>query len=520
MQEQEAIRLHKKQVAALTEADFGIDPAAWQQASKQEEEDGSDVDGKGVFHETLPIVEITNSMSSEERHDILRSRYPEFEPLAATFVELQAIHDDLEMAATAANVAQLRMDAKANGTSEDPSEPLKTPIAVVKYRTLIGYLAALSMYFAIFTSSKESSSSKNTPMGPAELRDHSIMETLLQWRGLWKKVKDVAIPDLVETDLTSPGVTNGNTLISDVQELDHNMSDDIPQEEKPKRKRIRKSKTQRAAEMAQAEADARHAERLRKTEEDLANLSALARASKLPSTSKKIKTSVATNGDDSDSELGEQTTLTAHEAAEKAKRKKTLRFYTSQIAQKANKRDAAGREAGGDMDIPYRERLKDRQARLNAEAENRGRKKPVQSEPLGDQSDEEDRQLAQDLRNDTEGNYYDLIASQTSQKKADRRALRDARIAAEKEGGTVRVVEQTTADGKRAISYAIEKNKGLAPKRKKDIRNPRVKKRKKYEEKKKKLGSIRQVYKGGEGRGGYGGELTGIKTGLIRSVKL
>jgi U3 small nucleolar RNA-associated protein 3 len=58
-------------------------------------------------------------------------------------------------------------------------------------------------------------------------------------------------------------------------------------------------------------------------------------------------------------------------------------------------------------------------------------------------------------------------------------------------------------------------------KRKKDVRNPRVKKRKKYEEKKKKkLSSIRAVYKGGEGRGGYGGEKTGIKTGLVKSIKL
>lgn len=64
------------------------------------------------------------------------------------------------------------------------------------------------------------------------------------------------------------------------------------------------------------------------------------------------------------------------------------------------------------------------------------------------------------------------------------------------------------------------RNKGLAPKRNKDSRNPRVKKRKKFEEKKKKLGSIRQLYKGGEGPGGYGGELTGIKKNLVKSVKL
>lgn len=66
----------------------------------------------------------------------------------------------------------------------------------------------------------------------------------------------------------------------------------------------------------------------------------------------------------------------------------------------------------------------------------------------------------------------------------------------------------------------IEKNKGLAPRRKKDVRNPRVKKRNKYAEKQKKLKSMKSVYSGGEGRGGYSGELTGIKSGLVKSVKL
>jgi len=61
----------------------------------------------------------------------------------------------------------------------------------------------------------------------------------------------------------------------------------------------------------------------------------------------------------------------------------------------------------------------------------------------------------------------------------------------------------------------------LTPHRKKDVRNPRVKKRIRYEDKMKKLGSKKAQYKpGGEGRGGYKGELTGIKSGLVKSIKL
>lgn len=56
--------------------------------------------------------------------------------------------------------------------------------------------------------------------------------------------------------------------------------------------------------------------------------------------------------------------------------------------------------------------------------------------------------------------------------------------------------------------------------RKKEVRNPRVKKRMKYEAKLKKLGSMKAIYKGGEERGGYSGEKTGIKAGVVKSVKL
>ncbi len=98
--------------------------------------------------------------------------------------------------------------------------------------------------------------------------------------------------------------------------------------------------------------------------------------------------------------------------------------------------------------------------------------------------------------------------------------MAEAQAQAAKEGGQVYVEEKVGPDGKRAITYAISKNKGLAPRRKKEVRNPRVKKKMRYEKAKKKLGSIRPIYKGGEGRGGYGGELTGIKTNVLKGVKL
>lgn len=520
-EEAEARRLQQKQLQGMTEADFGFDEVDWKETGK----DGSgDEDGEGkVVREVLPKLEITDDMSPDERVRILRIRYPEFEPLAKEFMALRPVHEGLKTALMEAMAVYQNKTRKTEVPSHFEAPNLS--ILDLKYRTLGCYLAALCMYFALFTSSAAGSDGKPAAMPAEELRDHTIMESLVQFRDNWRLAKDLPVP--AANDIAAEEEPLPNVLGSEHAEVNDALDKRRQTQKKPKQ---RKSKAQKAAEAAQAEAAALQAEKLRKTEENLADLSSLTKRLKDPpksSTTSSKPTQTQTQDDSDSSDFGDQTTLTPHEAAQKALHKKSLRFYTSQIAQKSNKRGAAGRDAGGDADIPYRERLQDRQARLNAEAEKRGKVRPKESnskgDPLGGPSDEEDYAIAMELRKGEGGgeeDYYDLVASRSAEKKAAKAALAAARAQAEKEGGIVRFVEEEGVDGKRAISYAIEKNKGLAPKRKKDVRNPRVKKRKKFEEKKKKLGSIRAVYKGGEGRGGYAGELTGIKKNLVKSIKL
>jgi U3 small nucleolar RNA-associated protein 3 len=339
------------------------------------------------------------------------------------------------------------------------------------------------------------------------------MESLLHCRELWSKVINLK-PSLdieQEEDL----------ITAEVDILDKAGDSALPsQDQEPASK---KSKKQRARELAAAEALKARAERIRAAEEELQDLSSLIPKVKKSSKQPAVKSIV--RAAESDSDFGEEESLSARALAEKASKKKSLRFYTSQIAQKANRRADAGRDAGGDADLPYRERLRDRQARLNAEAEKRGKKldeygrgTALGGDDSGDNDDDAD--VANAVRGE-EDDYYDMV-TQVSRKKKEDKAERYTAIAAAKAAGKqMRVVEgEVGEDGKRAIGYVIEKNKGLTPKRKKDVRNPRVKKRKKFEEKKKKLASIRAVYKGGEERGGYGGEKTGIKTNLVKSIKL
>ena len=520
-EEAEAIRLQKKHLQGLTEADFGFDEAEWLEFGKGGGQDDQG-DENRVISEILPQLEITDSMGPEEKTRVLTTRYPEFQPLAKEFLELQDTHEELRLAAVALKSVEAHLSHDSDKHASDEIPLNVASIAPLKYSALSGYLAALSMYLAIFSSNVEIEDGKAQSINPVELRDHPIMETLMQCRDLWGKVRDVQIPEPAELAINNKQDSGDTNVLEELPLNGVKGSQSTEKVDKARPKKTKKNAAQRAAEIAQVEADKRRAERIQQTEENLKHLSTLKSISSRRSKLARVPDLQKDFEDGDDSEFGDATTLTTYEAAEKAKRKKTLRFYTSQITQKANRRDNAGRDAGGDADIPHRERLRDRQARLNAEAESRGRKKKeLKGEALGGDSDEEDHKAAKEIRaDDNEEDYYDLVATRSKQKKSDKAALAAAQQQAAKEGGLVHAVEEVGADGKRAITYAIEKNKGLAPKRKKDVRNPRVKKRKKYEDKKKKLSSIRQVYKGGEGRGGYGGELTGIKKGLIRSVKL
>jgi U3 small nucleolar RNA-associated protein 3 len=74
-------------------------------------------------------------------------------------------------------------------------------------------------------------------------------------------------------------------------------------------------------------------------------------------------------------------------------------------------------------------------------------------------------------------------------------------------------------DQKRKADYKILANKGLTPYRKKEVRNPRVKRRLKYEKAKKKLGSIRMLAVDKKTLGNYHGESTGIKSDISKSTK-
>ncbi|KAH9936644.1 Sas10 C-terminal domain-containing protein [Fomitopsis serialis] len=227
------------------------------------------------------------------------------------------------------------------------------------------------------------------------------------------------------------------------------------------------------------------------------------------------------SGPSSTDVYGEATSLQAADAADKQARKKSLRFHAARIENtNARRQNARSNAMGGDDDIPYRERKKAKEARLAREvAKGRGEG----GDDLDDAEPEprrRDKKRARDEDSDSDGGdgdadgYYELVQRKSKERKEKKKAEYEAAKAAE------RPDIDESADGPRALTRAILKNKGLTPHRGKSVRNPRVKKRQKYEKAKKKVSSQKAVYKGGiSDTGHYDGEKSGISR-VVKSVRL
>lgn len=423
-EEAEAKRLQKKKRAKMTESDFL--ESEWLTAK-----DDEDQEEKDVVTEVLGDMEIPEDMSEHDRLRLLQSRYPELEPLAE---ELLALQPQLD---------QLRKEAEGQAARSLP---------VVKYRICGSYVATLGMYFALLTSPVRDSEGSSKPLDPTELRDHEVMTFLLETREAWQNVKGLKLSKAASAIASIPSPPEEDAMLLD------SAGDEVAQ------KAVKKEKKKSKKEKREAKA----------IEDSLADLDALITAK--PKKAKKVKAVevAAANDDDDRSDFGDEEALGDAEAQEKAKRKKSLRFYTSQIVQKAQNRADRSRMAGGDDDVPIKERLRDRQARLNAEAIKRGTQRSKLGTNLGEEdSDDEDKAVAGAVRKDQDEEYYDMIAAKGNQNKAEKAARKEALAAA---GLADKVVEKEVIgeDGRRLITYQIEKNKGLTPHRKKDVRNPRL----------------------------------------------
>ena len=126
-------------------------------------------------------------------------------------------------------------------------------------------------------------------------------------------------------------------------------------------------------------------------------------------------------------------------------------------------------------------------------------------------SDDDEAQPRKREREPVEDEFYKEAKALAEGKKASKKSKYSA-------PGTLPPRPDPTVDGARTITTDIEKNRGLTPHRSKATKNPRKHNRDKFEKAKmRRKGQVQEVKSGAAG--GYGGEKTGIKSGVTRGVR-
>ena len=490
-EEEEARRIQKQNLAKLDASAFVNDLDAWKDDvadSDEEGDDGQDAQLASLSEEAIA------SMSQEEKLQLLHARHPEFEPLSGEVVRLTPILTSLQALAT-----------------KRPRHPQIT-LVNLKIDAVRSYLAVLAFYFYYLTQPQ----AKAMPV-----KEHEMMITLVQCREAWNRVADLVVDVEELSDVES---------IASVQPTATKAVAAAKAVEVASKKRKRSAKEIVPASKKVSFAPTTSSAKLDlnlDSDDDIDDAVRAFSAVKDRRTSKSATTIGKNRSDRGDAQAD------AIDAADAAASRKSLRFHAAKIASKAGKRQRHATQSG-DMDVPYRERRKERELRLAAEAEARLGKAGT-SEALGMGGDDLDnvdtvpRTAATGGGNDgdsayDDNDYYNTVANAAKARKVQKKADHDAEVAAvraARAGYAIETIDGTlSADGKRAIDRTIAANKGLTPRRAKENRNARVKKRKRYEAAQKKVGSQKAVFKGGLAGRSYGGESTGINSKVVKSVRL
>ncbi|CAM0141429.1 something about silencing protein 10 [Umbelopsis sp. WA50703] len=471
-EEQEAIRLQKKRIAAMEEEDF-VD-AGWGGVSLEKDEDEDRKLVESVNKE-LDDISFSNDIEAERISKRIKSNMPAAEVLKLLQNEspelVELLNEFKDRLVTVKEMAPLI-------TSVQEMTDIKNKAAdfyKFKYHLLLNYLTNIAFYLCLKAS------------GTPNIRDHPVINSLVELRtaiektevienklGIQQKIENLRVQlDVLKAPKKQTNGTNGANGL---------------------RLKSKKQKVTQPEPESLSEEDHVDEELESDLEEDIIDVPMIEEEFKSMKKAAKKRKRAAESNDFHDLDM-----LDSVDIEDKAAKKRSLRDIVSKIDSKQQKRAA---KFQGDVDIPYRDRFKQ---------EKNGVAQPQDNSADLDDADWDESDIRQaNAANDDEDLY--------EQVKAQKAAAKDAKKADYEAGRMPIISEEDLADGdKRGVTWQILKNRGLTPHRKKENRNARVKHRNKYEKKMKKLSSFRAVAK--TPTGAYGGETTGIRTGLARSVK-
>ncbi|KAL9555883.1 hypothetical protein PS6_002601 [Mucor atramentarius] len=469
-EEEEALRIQKEQLANMDEADFVDDAlAGWglgndedAEADKKLVEDVSK-ELEDISFDVMKVEKRRKNLPVAEKIKIIQNESPELIDLLDEFKDKVQVVNTLKPLVEKIQQKKKEQDAAAQ-------------FLFFKYQTLMNYMTNISFYFALKASEA------------SDIREHPVIQALFKLRQTLEKLESV------EEKL-------GSDIEAFITGLDQEEKT-ITRQPKQNKKSTKKSKASATiAHESELEFESDQQDESENEQDIMNEIQDIEQEFKsLKKLAKKRKRAAVSD------DFGELDALDELDMEDKIAKKKSIRDYVAKIDSKQAKNAS---KYQGDVDLPYRDRVKQ---------ERKGVAQPQDTSADLDNADwdEDDTAAANEVRNgkpDSDDEYYaDIVTNKDAIKRAKKETYEAER--APIESRDIEVEE----GHKRLASYKILKNKGLTPHRKKENRNARVKHRNKYAKQMKKLSSTRAVVKAQTS--GYGGEMSGVKTNVIKSVKL
>ncbi|XP_014755096.1 something about silencing protein 10 isoform X4 [Brachypodium distachyon] len=497
-------RIQEEKDSKLSMKDFGLED----DESDEEDESvkqASNHQGKGADYTSSSLgypkaKDDFTALSRDEKMNVLYSSAPE---LVGLLSDLNEAHEQLKAIkqVTIEILFSVLQATAGQGTHKGRMQPLE-----VKRACLLAHCQAITFYLLMRAEG-------------LSVQDHPVIARLVETKNMVEKMKLVNINHLRQN-----GETDGH-LMPDCSTI-HAVNKTISLDNKEgKSSNLLLDKGAEVPELAKNEPSSNRQNEItrRKSKDECMGLQSLEMLKRRASLEERLKEKGLYKSSGKPEKLSNTRTtknnrnLQTLDDFDDEVQKNTQVMKTKKLLVNAANSNIKNKFVSGDDDIPKRDEIGERRRKhelrvlarvgTNTFDEELPENGDHAEEKLN-QSEEEDDNCNDQVSSESEDGFYKDIKRQRTEKQLSKE--RSTSIAEPLE-------EESEGDGKRKISYQIEKNRGLTRSRNKKLKNPRKKYRVKSDKQRsKRKGQVRDMKKPS---GPYGGEMSGINPNVSRSVR-
>ncbi|XP_039845010.1 something about silencing protein 10-like isoform X4 [Panicum virgatum] len=467
---EEAQRIQKENEKKLSMKDFGLEDG--------DSDEENDVTKQASNHETVLKQEFT-VLSGNDKMDVLYSSAPE---LVSLLSELKEVHEELKAIGQLTNVVTV-----GPGKAKGRMQPLE-----VKKACLLAYCQAITFYLLMKAEG-------------LSVHDHPVISRLVETKNMVDKMKQVTV---------NLGRQKGSTD-------DHNMDSSPIQADKmislDKLDKVKQGSDISKLRKSEPSNSDRHEVNKEKNKDEQMGLQSQEMLKVRANLEERLKKKGLYNLTRSKPEKLSKTRTTSNR-----RDLQTLDDFDDEVQKnnqmiKPSKLVAAAAKSNkskfvsGDDDLPKRDNIGERRRKHELHVLSRVGANSLEDDhelPEDGDNTEDDHELPED------GDYSEDFYEDVKRQRTEKLSIKNEKCLITP---SIQPVEEMDGDGKRKISYQIEKNRGLTRSRNKKKKNPRKNYRNKHENKLvKRKGQVRDIKKPS---GPYGGEMSGINPNVSRSVR-